>query len=227
MNAQTEQLEREQLLKVAEEYRQKGYQVVISPNFEEIPDFLRDYGYLPDMIVHRGEEAVIIEVKSRRSIGTAAQNLRRLAQIVANHPGWRFQLVMTNPEDATYSAKIEDSLQEDEIKSKLQVARELTNDHPELAIVYAWSLAEATLRLLSNHEGLSVKRFDPLSLLKQLATEGVISGTDYQSLINVFPLRNAVAHGFKTTEVTTNSVLDIIEITEQLLNSLSITEPSV
>lgn len=67
---------------------------------------------------------------------------------------------------------------------------------------------------------------EPLRLLKQLATEGVISKAEYQSLMNAFPLRNAIAHGFKTTQPTQISVLELIEVTEQLLNSLNAAEPS-
>lgn len=223
MDARTEQLERERLLELAKEYRQKGYEVLVSPKPEELPDFLR--GYRPDMIVRRGEDKVVIEVKSRPSIASA-QYLRELAQAVEAHPSWRVELVMTNPEDALYSATVEGSLQEHEIKSQLQVARELTVHHPESAILYAWSLAEATLRLLANKEGLELQRLEPLRLLKQLATEGVISRAEYQSLMNASPLRNAIAHGFKTTHLTPNVVLNLIEITEQLLNSLNTSEPS-
>lgn len=223
MDARTEQLERLRLLELVTEYRQKGYEVILSPKPEELPDFLRSYR--PDMIVSRGEEKVVIEVKSRPSIASA-QYLRGLAQAVEEHPGWRVELVMTNSEDALYSAKVEGSLQEHEIKSQLQVARKLTVDHPESAILYAWSLAEATLRLLANKEGLDLQRPEPLRLLKQLATEGVISKAEYQSLMNASPLRNAIAHGFKTTHLTPNVVLNLIEVTEQLLNSLNTSEPS-
>ena len=221
MAARTEQLERERLLELAEEYRQKGYEVLLPPQSEELPDFLR--AYRPDMIVRRGEEAIVIEVKSRPSIASA-QSLRGLAQAVEEHPGWRVELVMTNPEEAIYSTNVEDSLQEHEIKAQLQVAR-LAVHHPESAILYAWSLAEAALRIVANQEGL-MQKLEPLRLLKQLATEGVISKAEYQSLMNAFPLRNAIAHGFKTTQPTQSSVLELIEVTEQLLNSLNAIESS-
>ena len=225
MDARTEQLERERLLELAKEYRQKGYEVLLSPKPEELPDFLRSYR--PDMIVSRGEEKVVIEVKSRPSSISSALYLRRLAQAVEEHPGWRVELVMTNPEDALYSAKVEGSLQEHEIRSQLPVARELTVHHPESAILYAWSLSEATLRLLAKNEGLDLQRPEPLRLLKQLATEGVISKAEYQSLMNAFGLRNAIAHGFKTTHLTSRTVHELIEVTEQLLNSLNTIEPLV
>ncbi|MEH1835264.1 MAG: hypothetical protein V7L29_25225 [Nostoc sp.] len=215
----TANLERERLLKLAEEYRQKGYEVFFHPNLEDLPDFLKTYR--PDMIVRRGEENVVIEVKSRSSLNSSSnQYLGNLAQAVERHPGWRFELVMTNPEDTAYSPKAEGSLQEDEIESHLQVARQLTTQHPESALLSSWSLVEATLRLLAQKEELSLERFDPRYLINQLATEGVISKSEYQLLMNLLPLRNSIAHGFKTTELTQNSVYELIELTEQLLRAL-------
>ncbi|MBW4686138.1 MAG: hypothetical protein KME40_13825 [Komarekiella atlantica HA4396-MV6] len=219
MATSTANLERERLLKLAQEYREKGYEVFFHPNLEDLPDFLNNYR--PDMIVRRGEENVVIEVKSRSSLNSSSnQYLGNLAQAVQRHPGWRFELVMTNPEDTTYSLKAEVSLQEHEIESQLQVARQLTTQHLESAILYSWSLVEATLRLIAEKEELSLQRFDPLYLVKQLVTEGVISKSEYQLLMNALSLRNTIAHGFKTTQLRQNTVSELIELTEQLLRNL-------
>jgi uncharacterized protein YutE (UPF0331/DUF86 family) len=218
MAAPTANPERERLLILAEEYRNKGYEVSFHPNLEDLPDFLKNYQ--PDMIVRRGDEAVVIEVTSRSSLNSSTQYLRNLAQVVEQHPGWRFELVMTNPEDAIYSSKAEESLQEHEIELRLPVARQLATEQIESAILYSWSLVEATLRLVIEKEGLSLQRFDSLYLVKQLATEGVISQSEYRLLMNALSLRNAVAHGFKTTHLTESSVYELIEITEQLLKAL-------
>lgn len=48
MAARTEQLERERLLELAKEYCQKGYEVLLPPKPEELPDFLR--GYRPQLV---------------------------------------------------------------------------------------------------------------------------------------------------------------------------------
>ena len=69
METSTANLERERLLKLAEEYREKGYEVFFHPNLENLPDFLNHYR--PDMIVRRGEENVVIEVKSRSSLNSS------------------------------------------------------------------------------------------------------------------------------------------------------------
>ena len=66
-------------------------------------------------------------------------------------------------------------------------------------MLYSWSLVQATLRIVEEKEELSLTRLQPLFLvLKQLATEGVISQSKYQLLMNALSLRNAIAHGFKT-----------------------------
>jgi uncharacterized protein YutE (UPF0331/DUF86 family) len=221
MATPTANLERERLLQLAEEYRDKGYEISFHPNPEDLPDFLRNYR--PDMIVRREDEAVIIEVKSRRSLNSSSrQYLQNLAQSVEQHPGWRFELVMTNPEDAVYSPKAESSLQQPEIETRLQVARQLATQHPESAILYSWSLVEATLRLVAEHEGMSLQRLDPLYLVKQLVTEGVISRPEYQLLMDALSLRNAIAHGFKATQITQESVYQLIDVAEQLLKTLHI-----
>ncbi len=218
MATPTVNTERERLLKLAQEYRDKGYEVLFEPNLEDRPDFLKSYR--PDMIARRGDEAVVIEVKSRTSFNSSStQYLLDLAQLIKQHPGWRFELVMTNPEDAVSHSEAEGSLQAPEIELRLQVARQLTAQCPEAAVLYAWSLIEATLRLVAEKEGLSLKRFDLLYLVKQLAVEGVISRAEYQLLMRALSLRNAIAHGFKTTQLTQDSVCELIEITEQLLKA--------
>lgn len=215
----TANIERERLLKLAEEYRERGYEVSFHPNLEDLPDFLKSYR--PDMIVRLGEESVVIAVKSRSSLNSSStQYLRNLAQAVAENPGWRFELVMTNPEDAVYFPKAEGSLQEDEIESGLQVARQLLSQHIESAMLYSWSLVEATLRIVAEKEELSLQTLNTPYLVKTMATEGIISQSQHKLLMNALSLRNAIAHGFKTTQITKDSVSELIEITDELLKSL-------
>jgi hypothetical protein len=219
METPTLNIEREQLLKIAKKYQDQGYEVSLHPNSEDLPDFLRPY--LPDMIVRRGDEAVVIEVKSRSSLDSSStQYLQGLAKAIEKNPSWRFELVMTNPEEVDYSPKAEASFQEQEIKSRLQIARRLVAEHPDSAILYSWSLVEATLRLVAEKEAISLQRFQPLYLVKKLATEGVIAKSEYQLLMNAISFRNAIVHGFKTTQVTQKSVYELIDLAEQLLKAI-------
>lgn len=210
-------LERERLLELALEYRNKGYEVLFQPSPEDLPDFLSNYR--PNMIARRGDEAVVVEVKSRSSLSTSDQYLRYLAQAVEQHPGWRFELVIANSGNSVFLAKAERTLQEDEIKSRLNLAKQL-QPYPEPAILYSWSLVEATLRLVAEKEHLALKELNPYYLLNKLAIEGVISTGEHQLLRNALYLRNAIAHGFKTNEITQNFIGELIQITEQLLQDL-------
>lgn len=220
MATPTVNLEREKVLQLAEEYRNEGYEIFFHPSSDDLPDFLK--GYCPDLLVKRGNEAVIVEVISRSSLNSpSTQYFRNLAQVVEEHPGWRFELVMTNLEDIIDSPNIEGSLQQSEIETRLQAARQLVIQYPESAILYSWALVEATLRLIADHEGLNLQRFDPLYLIKQLVTEGLISRSEYQLLMNVRSLRNNIAHGFKITQLSQESVYELIDMTEHLLQTLN------
>ncbi len=213
-------LEREKLLKVAEQYRDQGYDVILHPGPDDVPDFLRNYR--PNMIVRRGEDSAVVEVKSRASLSTAAsQYLQKLAQSIEQQVGWRLELVVTNLEDEVYPSQAGDPLNDAEIKAGLQQSKLLATQHPEATLLYVWSLAEAMLRLLAVNEDMSLSSFEPLYLIKQLTTEGVISRSQYQQLMNFLAFRNAIAHGFKTKPITQDAVYDLITLVQDLLASRS------
>ena len=220
MSTLTENIERERLLKLAQEYQEKGYEVLPYPSREDLPEFLKKYRYCPDMIAYGEKESVVVEIRSRAALKTSLKQLQALAKEIEITPGWRFELVMTNPEDETYSSKVERSLKQNEIESQLQAVSQLSSQHLESAFLFCWSLVEATLRLLAEQEFGILQRVDRLYLIKQLATEGVISRTDYKLLMNAISLRNAIAHGFKTTQLSQNSMSELIKMTEQLLQTL-------
>src|SRR5215813_7473808 len=58
--------ERQRARALAEEYRSRGYEVIEEPSPAQLPDFLS--GYCPDLLVRKGDEAIVVEVKSRSSL---------------------------------------------------------------------------------------------------------------------------------------------------------------
>lgn len=78
--------ERERIEVLAEEYRAQGYEVSVEPDPSRLPAFLS--GYRPDLVVTRGDERTVVEVKSRRSLSTEAQ-ARHLARLIEGEPGWQ------------------------------------------------------------------------------------------------------------------------------------------
>lgn len=222
-------LEERLVLQVAEEYRQKGYEVVLQPAPSSLPDFLR--GYRPDLLARQGNESVVVEVKA--SSAPSRQDLfRELARAVEGHPGWRFELVIANappvPEPEAPTGE-RPSLTGSDVARVISDAEDLVGSgRPEAALLWAWSAAEATLRLLVGDEGVSPRRHDPAYLLKQLALEGEIPREDYEVLMRSFRARNAVAHGFRPEEELEleNLVRELLRATARLINLLPDIQPA-
>ena len=83
-------LERVTVERVAQEYRDKGYQVVVQPDVTERPDFIREYQ--PDIIARSPKGSVVIEVKNWLS-AEDRDRLQGIAKRVESSPEWRFIVV--------------------------------------------------------------------------------------------------------------------------------------
>jgi REase_AHJR-like len=92
----TTPLERQRVRALVEEYRSKGYEVIEMPSPEQLPDFLT--GYRPDLLIRKGDETIVVEVKSRASLGKDPQ-IRELARLLSSKPNWNFELVVVREEE--------------------------------------------------------------------------------------------------------------------------------
>ena len=75
--------------KTAEEYRSRGYEVVMEAPLEFFP------GFIADLLVRKGDEVKVIEVRSRPSLA-ADPRIGELARRVESKPGWTFELVLVS-----------------------------------------------------------------------------------------------------------------------------------
>jgi hypothetical protein len=98
--------------RVAQRYRDEGYQVVVRPFGEQIPPFIA--GFQPDLIAIRGNEGVIVEIKINRMDLSRDHQISRLAEIVNARPGWRLDLVVLEPETTVEKAPQEAAEPSDE-----------------------------------------------------------------------------------------------------------------
>jgi hypothetical protein len=213
----TTPLERQRARTLAEEYRSRGYEVIEAPSPEQLPDFLA--GYHPDLLIRKGDETVVVEVKSRSSLGKDPQ-IRELARLLGSKPNWNFELVVVREEEqlsapeGTHPFGREDILRGIEATERL-----LETGFAEAALVLAWTTAEATVRLLTATEGIELDRHTSLYVLKQAVIHGVISRDEYNFLTNVMKYRNALVHGFKTVDFDPALVEELISTTKRLLQS--------
>lgn len=102
-NEHQSQLERRRVRAVAREYREQGYDVTMYPDPEALPKALKDCAL--NLIAQKGEKVLAVEVRSRDNLTlNGSQDLRRIASLVTQVPGWEFELVVTNPRSSRAQA---------------------------------------------------------------------------------------------------------------------------
>ncbi len=212
-------MERKRITAIAREYAEKGYDVNISPNRDELPEFLQNYR--PDIIATSYNENVVVEVKSGRNL-VKSPYLPKLAKAIEENEGWRFEMVITNPrgkkepieDDIDVLTKEDITKRIDEIKHLLEIGQ------IEAAILLGWSAIEGTLRLMAMRERIKIKRRTASYLSKKMYNMGIITPDEYNVLHNAIELRNAVIHGYKTEKADSAVVVDMLGIIGELLGSI-------
>jgi Holliday junction resolvase len=203
---------------LAEEYRSKGYDVVEEPAPTQLPDFLA--GYHPDLLLRKGDKAVVVEVKSQSTLAKNSQ-IRDLARVLHAKPGWNFELVLVREEERMATPEKSRSFEKEDIVHSLETAEKLlAAESAEAALLLTWAAVEALIRLLTEQEGITLDRLSPDYLLKQALTNGIIARDDYRALLYILKFRNAVAHGFKTPDFTPAIANDLLSTARRLLQSM-------
>lgn len=204
------------------EYRARGYDVVVQPAREQLPEFLALFQL--DVVARGPGENVVIEIKPRSELARSGE-LERIAEAVQHQPGWRLELVVT--EEPGLSSGTGSSLGREDLAGILRNVQTMLDLDPrgaesfgKAAFLYAWSAAEVALRLLAEAEGIELRRTDAPYLLTQLATEAVLSREEYDFLVHAMQVRNAIAHGFKTDQFQPDEVPALVSTIDRLLHYL-------
>lgn len=193
--------ERQRIERIAEEYRSKGYDVLVEPSGPDLPPFLG--GQRPDLIARRGDERLVIELKPFPS-RTEPERSRSLAERVEKEPGWKLVLIATSPAEELLPGEQLPLLSAPEVERHLRHARQLLDaGQQEAALLLAWAAVESQLRALAKREEIPMPRPETPTLLRQLVSLGIIDREQHQVLADAYKARSAVAHGFKAqTDLT-------------------------
>ena len=215
MNAPQPTSERETVERVAQEYRQKGYEVAVAPAVSELPDFVREFG--PDIIARSSKECVVIEVKNWVS-AAESERLRVIAKQVESRPGWRFVVVSPGGSGRSPGPALQD-LEEAQVVALLDESAELRQRNLiQAAILIGWAGLEAAMRRVSQANAIEVRRSDPETLLRALVSNGIVDRERYRDLGEILRVRSVVAHGFALPDtVNPQSVLDLMNKTAREL----------
>src|SRR5262245_28175424 len=217
MNNFSHEAYRQKLQEIAAEYEARGYEVLVEPRPEQLPEFLA--GFRPDLVARGPNESVVVEVK----VGTetaASERFRELAEIVQRQPGWRFSLVVIDPRSDEVTPPTQQLLEQKEIADRLGRAHELLKaGATDASFLLLWVAVEALLRHIATREGLPLERVPSSSLMKELFSLGILSRSELDVAQRTFAVRNALVHGFETTKLD-ESARELAQLAQQLLSEL-------
>ena len=203
--------------KTAEEYRGKGYEVVIEAPLEFLP------GFRADLLARKGDDVRVIEVKSRSSLA-ADPKISELARLIDSMPGWSFELILVSEPEKLDSPEGARSFESGMILQRVEEAeKSLQARLPEAAFLLAWSASEAVIRGLLTAKGVSDTSItSPGYVLDQGIYHGVISRDDYDALTRMRKYRNAIVHGFGMDDFSDKLVRDLIETLRRIMRSATL-----
>ncbi len=200
--------------KTAEEYRSKGYEVLLEAPLDFMP------GFRADLLVRKGDEARVIEVKSRPTLA-ADPKISELARLIESMPGWTFELVLVGEPEKVDSPEGARSFESKKIVQRIEEAeKSLEVGLPEAAFLLAWSASEAVIRELLTAQGVSNTSItSPGYVLDQGIYHGVISRDDHDALTRMRKYRNAIVHGFATDDFNGELVTELIATIRRIMTT--------
>ncbi len=207
---------------LARQYSDRGFKVIVEPKGRQLPSFLRELGYEPDLIAKSPEESFVFEVSTRNSADKLAR-MSKVATIVNDRAKWKFVLVMTNPKvvrptltDYKLRSVLELRQSVQDLNDLVSVSVKRSNQFNDMVILKAWSIIEAAIRIGVPRE----KNLSPRSLIRDAVMFGLISQRDGEFLQNVAELRNRIVHGFRVREPPEVQIGRLQDVIERLLHEL-------
>ena len=197
--------------KVADEYRDQGYEVSVDAPLDFLP------GFRADVIARKGGETKVIEVKSRSSLGQNPKVVE-LAQTIDGKPGWSFELVVVAEPEKVESLQSAQPFTREVITQRIKEAENaLASGFSEAAFLLAWSACEASVRdLVATEDKVDLQVTTPEYILKQAVFQGLLPHDDYEELKSLQKYRNAIVHGFTVEQFTDELTMQLIETVRRM-----------
>lgn len=182
--------ERDFAERLAKEFLDEGYQA-LDPALvqQDLP-----IGYVPDLVLKRGDEILVIEVKSQDEHRSLEQ-VRLLKGAIESKSNWKFKLYVV-PRSGT-AEKPEDNLQD--IETLISRAKQLNRRGEfEAAAVVLWMAMEVALRaLLTNRQSRPNLGISGMSMARSLSGFGEITEEELKLIEDAWRTRNLAVHGFR------------------------------
>lgn len=193
----------------------KGYRLLRDPSPGELPDFLRSAA--PNAIALGGPPNLLIEVLARSSLEKPAYDASQVTRwnnLLANHADWRLEVVY-----APQSMPLLQPATVDQIERRSGEVRRLAGEEPAGALLLAWSLLEAAVRVLEPER--AYRALSPGGLIEFAGSMGYFNREQTQKLYEAGRRRNAFAHGdLGETPPTADEVESVLNLVAKLCGEL-------
>jgi len=224
MKNSTQQREASKAKEVANEYKKKGYRVILEPKLSDLPDVLKNLNFQPDIIATYGDTNLIIEVKTFESIKD--RSLAELAERVKSIEGWDFELVYTNPKIKHDVPMTPESSTYEEAKRNLDRAAKFletdaSEEYSDAALLLIWSAVENALRvnckMYKCDEKVSISRV----LVRDSVIMGIISKNDQKFLESVMRTRDEISHGISQPKVLRKDLEKLVKLGKSVIEQIA------
>lgn len=210
-NTFPENRERKKIVELAREYAARGYHVFADVLNYKSPDSIK--GIKPDLVVKKGDELIIIEVKTSDSMKKSKDIIARLAQYTKELPGARFDLVITNPRPQS-SAQVKSKILQEELGAMqegllIDINDAIKHDRTDLVVILAARLLEGLLTRMAARKGVHVPPEErTLRMLSdKLVSKRIVSQSVREFARKLQEHRNAVVH--KGAVISTKEAGDV------------------
>lgn len=207
--------EREFVERIANEYRSRGFRVVLRPRPDELPPFLQ--AFQPDFIALSDDENIVVEVRERGGLKRSPR-VGELAEALSGQPGWRLKYLLAPSEDDLLSAKNPASLSTKRIRETLKDSESLCDAGDVVpSFLLAFSALEAAARRAADKYHVKPASPNAIAALKSAYSAGLMDQDDLDELVRLAEKRNALAHGFSGGRVTKADVRRVSQMVRQLI----------
>lgn len=205
-------------------FKRKGYAVCIEPRGAQLPGFLRETGYMPDLIAESPDESVVIEVTSKDSV-ERLRELSSVSETIERERGWQFILVMTNarepisPDFPVPLAEVgELQIALDKLLDLYELCKNEGGRHSQAVLLLAWAIVEGVLRMyLYTGKGRKQQVRSPRSLVRDGVMFGFLEMEEGEFLNRMASARNRMAHGALGERVSVHDLERLVQLCRSML----------
>jgi hypothetical protein len=216
-----EKRESEKAKEIVEEYSKKGFNVILNPSFDQLPEELKNLNFRPDIIAMSNDINLIIEIKTANSI----KNDERLLSIVdkiREIENWEFEFIYTNPKKNMTAINLNNNFTYEEAENSIQrvknfIAIENNSEFADAGLMLGWNAIIRILKINFQRNEKDNIQITDKALIRDSVMLGILNKEEQQYLEELLIKRNVIAHAGTDTITTIADIKALTIFAEKLL----------